>query len=101
VTAMRDGWIVCYDICDPKRLASVGKTLKDFGARIQFSVFHCELARLDLVRLREKLRDLINQREDRVLFIRLGPVHRSGQLPDCVETMGRKPDLPDTDNLIF
>ena len=98
---MREGWIVCYDICEPKRLARVGKTMKDFGARLQFSVFHCELAEMDLVRLREKLRDLINPREDRVLFVRLGPVHRSGKLPADVVTMGRKPELPDRENLIF
>lgn len=98
---MRDGWIVCYDICDPKRLAAVGKTLKDFGARLQFSVYHCELAEVDLVRLRERLRGLINHNEDRVLFIRLGPVHRPGQLPEGVESMGKKPELPDMESLVF
>jgi len=98
---MRDGWIVCYDIADPKRLASVGKTMKDFGARLQFSVFHCELSDVDVVRMRERLRDLIDHAQDRILFIRLGPVHQSGQLPGSVETMGKKPELPDSEKLIF
>ncbi|GAB4315496.1 MAG: hypothetical protein Kow0059_07600 [Candidatus Sumerlaeia bacterium] len=98
---MRTGWIVCYDIREPKRLAAVAKAMKDFGTRLQFSVFHCELSDLDLVRLRERLRSLIDRQEDRVLFIRLGPVHKSGQLPDSVQTLGEKPQLPDTQNLVF
>ncbi len=98
---MRDAWIVSYDICHPRRLARVGKTMLDFGTRLQFSVFYCELADVDLVRLRQSLIDLINPREDRVLFIRLGPLHHPGRLPDSVQTLGKDPDLPDTANLIF
>jgi CRISPR-associated protein Cas2 len=98
---MRRHILVCYDIADPKRLTRVAKTVEDFGTRVQFSVFLCELADIDLVKLRERLRIKIHHDEDRVLFIDLGPLHRSGQLPESVETLGRKPELPDTRNLIL
>jgi CRISPR-associated protein Cas2 len=98
---MRRCYIVCYDITDDKRLDRVRRTVMDFGARLQFSVYQCELAEVDLVRLREALRGIVHRDEDRVLFIDLGPVQRSGQLPDRVETLGRHPELPDTGSLIF
>lgn len=97
----RRHFLVCYDIADDKRLAHVAKTVKDFGTRLQYSVYHCELSDIDLVRLRESLRDTIHSQEDRVLFINLGPVHQSGALPDTIETLGMKPEIPNTKQLIF
>ena len=48
---MRRLYLVAYDICDPKRLRKVFKTMRGFGEHLQFSVFQCDLtpmARVDL-----------------------------------------------------
>jgi CRISPR-associated protein Cas2 len=33
--------LVCYDICEPKRLRRVHKVMKGFGEPWQYSVFFC------------------------------------------------------------
>ncbi|MGH8066917.1 MAG: CRISPR-associated endonuclease Cas2 [Candidatus Entotheonellia bacterium] len=63
--------VVAYDIRDPKRLRRVAKTCLDFGCRRQLSVFLCRITATDLVRLRTRLEDIIEPKEDQVLFIRL------------------------------
>ncbi len=88
---MRRHYLVTYDIADAKRLRRVFKTMKGFGAHLQFSVFQCELPDIDLVRMKAALTEIIDQREDQVLIIDLGttesnPVKR-------IESMGIKAEL--------
>lgn len=88
---MRHHYLVTYDICDPKRLRRVFKTMKGFGAHLQLSVFQCDLPDIDLVRMKAALTDIIDQREDQVLIIDLGstesnPIKR-------IESMGIKAEL--------
>jgi CRISPR-associated protein Cas2 len=66
-----DSWIVAYDISDPQRLRRVATCCEDFGVRRQYSVFLCRLSSTDLVRLRNRLYDIINLQEDQVQFIPL------------------------------
>ena len=66
---MRRHYLVTYDICDAKRLRRVFKTMKGFGAHLQFSVFQCDLPDIDLVRMKAALTEIIDQREDQVLII--------------------------------
>jgi CRISPR-associated protein Cas2 len=35
--------LVAYDIASPKRLRKVARICEDFGLRVEFSVFECEL----------------------------------------------------------
>jgi CRISPR-associated protein Cas2 len=63
--------VVAYDIRDPRRLRRVAKTCLDFGCRRQLSVFLCRITATDLVRLKARLEDIIEPKEDQVLFIRL------------------------------
>ena len=37
--------VVSYDIHDDKRRNSIHKVLKNFGERIQFSVFECDMTK--------------------------------------------------------
>lgn len=69
---MRSTYIVSYDVSDPKRLAKTAKVCRNFGDRIQKSVFACLLTHADLVMLRTKLSRVIHRDADQVLFIRLG-----------------------------
>lgn len=75
---MRNSYIVAYDIADPKRLRLVFKTMRAWGDHLQYSVFECQLTRLDLVRLRAKLAEIIHHDEDQVLFVDLGPAEGRG-----------------------
>ena len=75
---MRRTYIVCYDIADPKRLRNVFKKMRAWGDHIQFSVFECRLRKLDLVRLRAELSEIIHHDQDQVLFVDLGPTDGRG-----------------------
>jgi CRISPR-associated protein Cas2 len=75
---MRNTYIVCYDISDPKRLREVFKTMRSWGDHLQLSVFECRLTRSELVKLRAELTEIVNQREDQVLFVDLGPAGARG-----------------------
>jgi CRISPR-associated protein Cas2 len=76
---MRNTYIVCYDVADPKRLRRVFKVCKDFGQHLQFSVFECDLSLGEKLQFEEKLAGEIKREEDQVLFIRLGPAEQRGQ----------------------
>jgi CRISPR-associated protein Cas2 len=76
---MRSTYLVCYDICDDKRLRKVFQLVRGFGDHLQYSVFECQLREIDLVRLRTELKKIINQNEDQVLFVCLGPSEGRGE----------------------
>lgn len=84
---MRRLYIVTYDICDPKRLRRVFKTMKGFGAHLQLSVFQCELPPVDVVRMRAALAEIIHHGDDQVLIIDLGPTE--GRPIKSIEVIGK------------
>ena len=63
--------IVSYDIPDDRRRGKVCRLLKDFGERVQYSVFECHLRPQELARLQKRLRPLLVPEEDDVRFYRL------------------------------
>lgn len=75
---MRNSYIVCYDICDEKRLRTVFKIMRNWGDHLQYSVFECQLTPTDLVRCRAELSEVVHHDEDQVLFINLGPAEGRG-----------------------
>lgn len=76
---MRQSYLVCYDICDDKRLRKVFQTMRGYGDHLQYSVFECQLTSRDLVRLRAELSKIIHHAEDQVLFVNLGPSEGRGE----------------------
>jgi CRISPR-associated protein Cas2 len=76
---MRHTYLVCYDICDDKRLRQVYKTMRDFGDHLQYSVFECQWTPADLLRCRAALAEIIHHGQDQVLFINLGPTEGRGE----------------------
>lgn len=89
---MRNRYMVSYDICDPKRLRRVFKTMRGFGDALQYSVFLCDLSPSERILLLEKLTPLLNHREDQVMLVNLGPA--DGQSGDRIETLGRGLAVP-------
>ncbi len=75
---MRTSYLICYDICDDKRLRKVFETMRDYGDHLQYSIFECQLSAADLARCRADLAKIINHSEDQVLFVNLGPVEGRG-----------------------
>ena len=69
--------VVSYDVStvEPegrKRLRRVAKTCKDYGQRVQFSVFECDVDPAQWTRLKQQLIDEINPEEDSLRFYFLG-----------------------------
>ena len=64
-------YTVAYDITNDKRRNKVAKILKDFGSRIQFSVFECNTDRRALLRLQNRLEKAIDLQEDTIIFYHL------------------------------
>lgn len=75
---MRMSYLVCYDICDEKRLRAVFKKMRAYGDHLQYSVFECQFTSMDLARCRTALAAIIDHREDQVLFVNLGPAEGRG-----------------------
>lgn len=76
---MRISYLVCYDICDDKRLRRVFQTMRNYGDHLQYSVFECQLTATDLARCRHELGEIINHAVDQVLFVNLGPAEGRGE----------------------
>lgn len=75
--------IVSYDITDDRRRDRVVKTLLDYGDRVQYSVFCCQVNRRELHRLKELLKKRCEPNEDdRILFVDAGKVHSQKPRPE-------------------
>ena len=61
-------YTVAYDITDDKRRNKVAKILKDFGTRVQYSVFECNVDRRAFLRLQNRLEQAMNLNEDTITF---------------------------------
>ena len=76
---MRNTYLVCYDICEDKRLRKVFKTMRNYGDHLQYSIFECQLTPVDLAKCRHELSEIIKHSEDQVLFVDLGPAEGRGE----------------------
>lgn len=57
-------YFICYDIANPGRLVKVARTLENFGLRVQYSFFQCDMEEEQLEELRRRLLLIINRKED-------------------------------------
>ena len=64
-------YTVAYDITSDKRRNRVAKILKDFGMRVQYSVFECNTDRRAFLQLQNRLAKVINLSEDTITFYHL------------------------------
>jgi len=60
--------VVAYDIRDDRRRDKVAKILEGYGERVQYSVFECRLDRVQYLRLRHRLEEVIDRDADLVSF---------------------------------
>lgn len=65
--------MVCYDIRDPRRWRRLFKKMKGYGEWVQLSVFQCRLGKIRLLEMEDDIRCIVNQKEDHVMIMDLGP----------------------------
>ena len=95
---MRQGYIVTYDVRDPRRLRKVFKTMQGYGEHLQLSVFRCELNARELVELRAKLGAVIHHERDQVLFVDMGPAE--GRAREAIRALGQPYTPPERRALV-
>ncbi len=64
-------FLVAYDIRDEKRLNKVAKKCEDYGFRVEYSVFECDIPEEIFLELWNELLLLINPEEDSLLAYRI------------------------------
>lgn len=69
-------YIITYDIRNGRRWRKLFKAMHGYGQWLQLSVFQCRLDRMRLLQLEEEIRTIVNQREDHVLIVDLGPAEQ-------------------------
>jgi CRISPR-associated protein Cas2 len=68
--------LIAYDVATEtkegqRRLRRVAQVCKDFGQRVQKSVFECSVNEMQFVLLRQRLLECINPQEDNLRIYRL------------------------------
>ena len=94
--------LITYDVntnseLGTKRLRKVAKQCANYGQRVQNSVFECSLTPAQLVNLKKKLLDIIDEENDSIRFYNLGK-----NWQNRVEILGKDDSYdPDKDLLII
>lgn len=63
--------LVAYDIRHPRRLRRVAKACEDFGIRVEYSVFECDLSEALFADLWSRIQAEVDHDEDAVLAYRI------------------------------
>lgn len=93
--------LITYDVSTEtdggkKRLRRVARACKDYGQRVQYSVFECDVDPAQLVKLKARLLQEIDQAVDSLRIYQLG-ANWKGR----VEHVGAKPVLDLDGQLVF
>ncbi|WJZ03453.1 CRISPR-associated endonuclease Cas2 [Corynebacterium freiburgense] len=72
--------LIAYDVPDDRRRTRLAKKLLSYGDRIQYSVFVVDAIPAKVIRLKDDIREIIDNTEDSVLLCDLG------LLPDIGES---------------
>ena len=97
----RRRYLVAYDIADKRRLRSTHKVMLGVGDPLQYSVFLCDLSLEELHVVQERLRALINGKNDKILVADLGPLDHRGRLRRGLTFLGVVPVLRGREALVF
>ena len=75
--------MISYDVVDDSKRLKLMKFLKDYGTRVQKSVFECNLSPALYERVKDEVEKIVNKRKDRVRYYRM-----CGGCEDKVEIFG-------------
>lgn len=79
-----------------KRLRKVAKLCKDYGRRVQNSVFECELTEAQFIQLKEALSEVIDKNLDSLRFY-----HLNKNDNNRIETIGKNTNFNVNDAIII
>jgi CRISPR-associated protein Cas2 len=92
--------LVSYDVMvsaegGKRRLRKIARACKDYGQRVQYSVFECDVDPAQWVKLKGRLEDIMDPKTDSLRYYYLGSnwKHR-------VEHVGAKPSMDLDDPLL-
>jgi len=71
----RRRYLIAYDIREPSRLRGVCKVMEEYGDRLQYSVFICDLTKSELIHARAAVERKMDLSADSVVIVDLGDVH--------------------------
>ncbi len=63
--------MISYDVVDDKKRLKLMKFLKDYGERVQKSVFECNLSPELYKVVKSEVEEIINDRKDRVRYYKI------------------------------
>jgi len=69
--------LIAYDVADDRRRTRIANYLGGHGDRVQYSVFLIDCRPARLIRIRARLGELINAKEDSILICDLGLAARA------------------------
>ena len=93
--------LITYDVnityeSGAKRLRNVAKACVDYGKRVQNSVFECVLTDAQFLMLKNRLKNIIDSKQDSVRFYMLGKNWKKN-----IETIGKDNGVYVTGDLII
>jgi CRISPR-associated protein Cas2 len=97
--AERTRYLLAYDIRDARRLRRVHQVAKSYGDPLQYSVFVCDLSKMELLALKADLLGEVKTSEDSIGIFDLGPPRTRGLT--CVDFIGVHRELPDAGPAIW
>ena len=80
-------YLVSYDVSCPRRWRYVVKAVRKIGERGQLSVFLCRATPARISRLERQLKTIMNEAEDRLLILDLGPANAPGGILKVINPM--------------
>jgi len=83
--------VVTYDIPNDRRRTKIAKTLLDYGDRVQYSVFECDLTGKQITQLQKELKALIDKEKDSIRMYKL-----CAECAANIKTMGSAQPPADT-----
>jgi CRISPR-associated protein Cas2 len=84
--------IVSYDIVNNKQRTLLAKKLLNFGQRVQYSVFECNLSKKQVAEMKKQLLPLIDKKKDSLRIYRL-----CDQCRKQIQSIGIKKSWDDLD----
>lgn len=85
---VRTRYVIAYDVAKPARLRKTYKLMCAHGDPLQYSVFQCDLSASERIVLIERLVEILNLKEDRILIVDVGPAEGRGQAN--IEVIGKR-----------
>ena len=91
--------LIAYDVSEDKRRSRLATKLQTYGDRVQYSVFVVDVSPAKLRRLRSEVSEIIDAKEDSVLFCDLGLV--STVQDGRFDYMGRTRPITDSSIIVI